>query len=217
MSNVYKGKEYKLEAWQYDCFEYWKDDNVNYIIEHFWNDILLIQNKNWRNYWNIFDDSQIKTKASKWMTIYWIELKVDNLEDSEYQVNDYDDDDKNRNRIKKYIWNHTIIIEARWYSQNDYDDYYILIKDIKKKKEIEKQLDFIERIFNIVSTEVILYERKTIDDNNIKYYSKWKIIDNEKSQIEFVDVWKLSQILIKRNNIKRYEIGDIPTEANYMG
>ena len=205
--------EYKLEAYEIDIFDDWKEYNIDYIVENFWDDILLIQN-NWR-YENIFQDSKINTYTES-LSIYWVDLEINDLEECEYEVNNYEDEGKNENRIKKWIKNHTIEICASWYSQSDYDCYYILIEDLNKKEKIEKQLKWLERIFTISDTRVILYKREIVEKNGKKYYGEWEEIDAIETEEELPNVEKMALELCKRNGIEDTSDIVIPTEASYV-
>ena len=200
--------EYKLEAYKFDIFDNWKEYNINYIVEEFWNDILLIQNKNSKEFTNIFKDSKINTNTSDWISIYWVKLKINDLENCEYEV---DDEDENEHKIKKWIKNHTIEIKVKWYLQDKNDYYYILIKDLNKKEKIEKQLEWLERIFTIIGIKVTLYEREVIEEKEKKYYNEWKegytLITTE----QYPNVEKMALELCKINGIKDTSNIKIPT------
>ena len=139
-----------------------------------------------------------------------IVIEVDNYEDDNYE-----DEGKNKNRIKKWIKNHTIEICASWYSQSDYDCYYILIEDLNKKEKIEKQLKWLERIFTISNTKVVLYKREIIEKNE-KDYSEWEEIDAIETEEELPNIKKMALKLCKENGIEDTSNIAIPTEATYV-
>ncbi len=75
-------------------------------------------------------------------------------------------------------------LSARWYSQSDWDNYFIYVENMEDNKtkddikEIEKHLKYIFKCYDIVATLKVDYEIKIKDD-------KWNIISSEiKTEIE---------------------------------
>lgn len=210
--NMETKKEYRLTAWQFNCFDWWSEDNVDYISSEFWKDILMVQNKYSTEYHNIFKGSKIVTN-NLFTNIYWIDVYITDLDpnEPEYEVNNYEDEGKREEQIMEWIKNHTITITARWYSQWDYEEYYILVRDVKKKKEIEKNLAFLEEIFTIVETRLFLECRETIEINWKELTTEWEEIDAISTTEEFPDLENL------RNGLSEYEIAselELPDENN---
>jgi len=219
MSNIYKSVEYRFTAWLYDIFDYWKDDNLEYIRElNLLDKIDLIQNTN-KEFYNVcetlIDDNYVAIKVGVktiWLNYEWEYIECQDKEEWFIEATENEID-----KARDILNSRTVEIVARWYSQGDYDCYKIIVKNAKYKKEIEKKFNWLKQVFTIIEARVSLETRKVIDDNNTIYYSDWEDVDTEYSTEEFADIENMCRELVKRNSNPETEALKYLTEAHYIG
>lgn len=139
--------------------------------------IYCIQTSNTRNYSNIF--------ATRWEKEYgntyidWINYTIQ-FDNWEILISDCDNENEEEAlKFKDTIW--IVEIDCRWYSQSDWDTYYIYYdKNKTTEEEIEEQFKWIKYLFTVEELSIQDTDEYLITITD----SEWDIIE---SRIETED------------------------------
>lgn len=172
-------KEYSLRVSNdNDIFDFWLADNIERLLdEKIDEEVILIQSQ-YEWYSSIFEKS-FETGSTDLVTVRGVGIYINELgEYPEFTYNDSDDEEKERqyDNIIDWIKEHTIEVDCTGYSKWDYENFFILIRDLRKKKKIEKEFDFIKKLYKISETTITFYETEI------------KIIDWERFTWEEVEI-----------------------------
>ena len=152
-------------------------ENLKEILSENKDNIYCIQTSNTRNYSNIF--------ATRWEKEYgntyidWINFTIQ-FDNWESLISDCDNENEEEAlKFKDTIW--IVEISCSWYSQSDWDNYYIYFDKNKiTKQEIEEQFKWIKYLFTAEELSIQYTDEYLITITD----SEWDIIE---SRIETED------------------------------
>ena len=150
------------------------EEDITENISHFKNDIIFLENRNTRDYGNIFKDISFNIDISRLKLTKKEREEAENIDmyftDGEFFLGL---EDKLEEKIKSQLSIYTI--EARGYSQGDRDTYTcVYYKNTKKQNLLKSILDNLENLFTVseyyineYTIETREYKDKTIDTVDI--------------------------------------------------
>jgi len=150
------------------------EEDITENISHFKNDIIFLENRNTRDYGNIFKNISFNIDLSRLKLTKKEREEVENI-DMYFTYGEFflGLEDKLEEKIKSQLSIYTI--EARGYSQGDWDTYTcVYYKNTKKQDLLKSILNNLENLFTVseyyineYTIETREYKDKTIDTVDI--------------------------------------------------